>query len=578
MYYRILILSCICFAGLQGYGQVVTQCPQNIGFESGTLINWECSTGSISQTGNMAPNAVRPAFLTLVTSGPVPDQHTIIPSGDKDYYGEFSTNAPNGSGYVVKLGNDMPGRGAERISYTIDVPANVEEYSIIFNYAVVFESPSHEYDEQPRFTARVYDVASNTTTACGSFEFVASGGLPGFTTSKYPSRNPTGGGGGGAGGAPRGPVPVLYKEWSPVLVNLSAYLGKRIRLEFTTNDCSLGGHFGYAYIDFDENCSIPVTGNITCPGIKSITLKTLSGFFGYRWFNAETSELLGTADSVVLSPVPPVGTRIGIELIPYPGLGCQQILYTTIGGMYMNIIDPPPDCFSADLTDFSLKTGNSSDLTYTYWTDPLATTRLDNPKQVTISGTYYIRGRSSSGCVLVRPVRVEITQVPPIIQTRVLQAVHPATVDITTAFIRDEEINYSFWLNSTATIPMPDPTQVGRKGTYFIKSITSDSCISISPISVDIIIPDYVIPSVFTPNGDGVNDELTVLVNSNVAIKEFKIFNRWGDVVYTTADIRTYWTGFRDTSQVPVGVYYWVIDGILDSKKYLRSGYVTLIR
>lgn len=567
----------LCISAIAGYGQVVTQCPQNIGFENGTLANWECAIGNISQTGNMAPNAVRPAFLTLTASSPIPNQHTIIPRGGKDYYGEFSTDAPNGSDYVVMLGNDFNGRGAERISYTINVPGNVDNYSIIFNYAVVFESPAHSFDEQPKFTARVFDVANNTSTDCGSFEFVASGGLPGFITSPYAGRNPTGGGGGGGGGA-AGPVPVLYKKWSPVLVNLDAYIGRTIRLEFTTNDCSLGGHFGYAYIDFDENCSIPVTGNITCPGIQSITLKTLPGFFGYRWYNASTDELLGTGDSVIVSPVPPIGTRIGIELIPYPGLGCRQTLYTTIGGMYMNIIDPPPDCISVDLTDISLKTGNSSDLKYTYWRDSLATRSLEDPRNVNVTGTYYIKGRSSSGCFLVRPVRVIIIPVPPVVFTRVLQAVWPATVDITTAFERSEGVTYSYWLNSTATLPLVDPTRVGRKGTYFIKSVTEGDCVSVTPVNVDIIIPDYVIPNLFTPNGDGVNDQLTVLINSAVQVKHFKIFNRWGDVVYVTTDINNYWSGFRDTAEVPVGVYYWVIDGILEDKKYLRSGYVTLVR
>jgi gliding motility-associated-like protein len=574
MIYRILILSCFCLLAFAGYGQVVTECPKNIGFENGTLANWECSIGSISQTGNMAPNAVRPAFLTLVNSSPIASHHTLISRGSEtDYYGQFSTDAPNGSDYVVQLGNDFTGRGAERISYTINVPSNVDNYSIIFNYAVVFESPTHEYDEQPKFTARVFDVSSNTSTDCGSFEFVASGGLPGFKVSPNTSRNPTAGGGGAAG-----PAPVLYKEWSPVLVNLSAYLGKTIRLEFTTNDCSLGGHFGYAYIDFDENCSIPVTGNITCPGIQSITLKTLPGFFGYRWFNAETSGHLGTGDSVVVSPVPPIGTRIGIELIPYPGLGCRQTLYTTIGGMYMNIIDPPPNCISVDLTDFSLKRGNSSDLTYTYWMDPLATKPLNDPKHVYVSGTYYVKGRSSSGCFLIRPVRATISLVPPLIITRLLRAINPATVDITTAFNRHEDITYSFWMNPAATIPIPDPSRIGRRGTYHIRSITADGCISITPILVDIIIPDVVAPNTFTPNGDGVNDEFTVLLNSNVEVNYFRIYNRWGDVVYTTSNIDKYWTGFRDTSQVPAGVYYWIIDGILESRKYLRYGYITLIR
>ena len=574
MFYRILVISCLCLAAFPGYGQVVTECPVNIGFESGTLASWECAIGSISQTGSMAPNAVRPAFLTLITSGPQSEQHTIIPrSNNTDYYGQFSTNAPNGSEYVVRLGNECNQRGAERISYTINVPANVDEYSIIFNYAVVFESPPHEYDEQPKFTARVFDVATNSSTECGSFEFVASGGLPGFAVSPYASRRLCGGGGGN-----NAIIPVLYKGWSPVLVNLSAYLGKTIRLEFTTNDCSLGGHFGYAYIDFNENCSIPVTGNITCPGTQSITLKTLPGFFGYRWYKAETSELLGTGDSVVISPVPPIGTRIAIELMPYPGLGCLQTLYTTIGGMFMNIIDPPPDCFSVDLTDFSLKAGNSSDLSYTYWFDRLATIRLANPKRVTVSGTYYIRGRSSSGCTLIRPVRVNITPVPPLMQARISQAVYPATVDITTVFIQNERINYTFWHNSTATETIPNPTQIGRKGTYYIKSTTAEGCFSITPIAVNIIIPDYVIPNMFSPNGDGINDELTALISSSVQVKFFKIFNRWGDVVYTTSDISNYWTGFRETSQVPTGVYYWMIDGTQESKRYLRSGYVTLVR
>jgi len=572
MFARFLILICLCLAGITGYSQVVTECPQNIGFENGTLGNWECSVGEITGTGGMFANLARPAVVKLANSSPIPGQHTIIPrSSGNDYYGKFSLNSPNGSDFVVQLGNESNGRGAERISYTINVPADVESYSIIFNYAVVFENPPHEYDEQPRFTARVFDVADNSSTNCGSFEFVAQGGLPGFVTSPLQSRNPS-------GNATNGSSPVLYKDWTPVLVNLSDYRGRKIRLEFTTNDCSRGGHFGYAYIDFNENCSIPVTGNITCPEAEKITLKTLPGFFEYRWYNAATSELLGTADSVVLSPVPPVGTRIAIELVPYAGLGCTQTLYTTIGGMFMNVRDPATSCFSVDLTDIALRVGNSSDLTYSYWIDSLATRPLTDPKHIYATGTYYIKGRSSSGCTLILPMRAGINLVPPLILNRPLQATYPGTVDITRGYSINETITYSYWLNSSATIPIPDPARIGKKGVYYIQSVTSDGCISITPVAVDILIPDMVIPNTFTPNSDGVNDVLTVLLNSNVQVKHFKIFNRWGDVVYLTSDINNYWRGFKETSEVPVGVYYWVIEGILDSKRYTRSGYVALVR
>lgn len=569
MLYRYLLLCCLCISGFAGYGQVVTECPQNIGFERGNLSNWRTAIGSISQTRDSLLILPRPAVVTLQpTPNPVFYQHAIIERSDaRDPFGGFSLNSPNGSDYIVQLGNDGTGRGAEQISYTFNVPAGSTDYSVIFNYAVVFQNPGHDFDEQPKFTARVFDITANTSTSCGSFEFVAQGGIPGFVLSDVPAQNGT-----------REERNVLYKSWSPVFVNLSAYAGHTIRMEFTTNDCSRGGHFGYAYIDFNENCSIPISGNITCPGTQSLTIRTLPGFFEYRWYNADTRELLSTTDSVVLSPVPPIGTRLSVELVPYPGLGCSQTLYTTVGGMYMNILDPPPDCTVVDITDIALKVGNSSDLTYTYWLDAAATRPMRDPKHVYTSGTYYIKGRSTSGCELVRPVRVRLLLVPPLVLIQPLVATYPETADLTRAYYVDEEITYSYWKDAIATVPIPDPTRVGRKATYYIKSVTPEGCVSISHVPVEILIPDIVVPNTFTPNNDGKNDVFTILVNKEVIINTLKIFNRWGDVVYTTPDINNFWNGFKDTTEVPVGVYYWVLDGILNSKRFLRSGYITLLR
>lgn len=516
--------------------------------------------GEISGTGERFPDAVRPPRVTLNFSGPVLGQHSLFRRGSgRDSYGDFSLDAPNGSQYVVQLGNDLTGRGADRISYTINVPSNVESYSIIFNYAVVFQNPGHEADEQPKFTARVYDQLLDNSTDCGSFEFVSQGGLPGFKTSERDSR-------------------VLYKDWAPVLVNLSSYRGRTIRLEFTTYDCSRGGHFGYAYIDFNENCSIPVTGNITCPETNSITLKALPGFFAYRWFNAETNVDLGSSDSLLISPVPPVGTKIGIELVPFPGLGCTQTLYTLVKGMDMNLNDPVPRCISVDLTDISLKVGNSSDLTYTYWRNSQATIPLANPNRVEVSGIYYVKGMSSSGCIRIKPTRVTIIQVPRITFNRVLQANHPETIDLTKAYVPLPNLTYTYWMDSEAKVPLLYPDRIFKSGTYYIKSASNGGCVSITPAPVEIIVPEMAIPNIFTPNGDKVNDELTVLLNEEIKVINFKIFNRWGEVVFTTPDIENYWTGFKQSAQVPTGVYYWVFEGIRNSKPYSRTGYVTLVR
>ncbi len=560
MFKKLLILTLLMLGLQMAQAQIVTECPQNIGFESGTFANWDSFIGEISGTGERFPNAVRPPRVSLNFTGPIPGHHTLIRRSDRrDDYGNFSLNAPNGSEYVVQLGNDLTGRGVDRISYTISVPLNVESYSIIFSYAVVFQNPGHEEDEQPKFTARVFNPLSDRPTDCGSFEFVAQGGLPGFKVSNRDSR-------------------VLYKSWAPILVNLSSYRGQTIRLEFTANDCSRGGHFGYAYIDFNENCSIPVTGNITCPETSSITLKSLPGFFGYRWFDEATQTDLGTSDSLIISPVPPIGTKIGIEMVPYPGLGCTQTLYTVIQGMEMNILDPLPRCLAVDLTDIALKVGNSSDLSYTYWRNKQATVPLLYPNMVSESGVYYVKGISSSGCEMILATRVTIIEVPAINFIRTLTANYPETVDLTTAYTPLPELSYSYWMDRAATVPLRTPDRIYKGGTYFIKTISNGACTNISPARVEIQVPEIAIPNAFTPNGDQVNDELTVLINSEIQVREFKIFNRWGEVVYTTPDINNYWTGFKESTQVPTGVYYWVFEGIRNSKRYSRSGYITLIR
>lgn len=560
---ELFFLGCFILAAIAGNCQIVTECPQNIGFESGSLASWQCYTGEISGTGRNFPNVQRPATVSVYASAPLNGIHTLIKRGTgSDLYGNFSLDAPNGSDYVIQLGNNQYNRGAERISYLINVPSNTDEYSVVFSYAVVLENPDHELDEQPKFTARVIDVATDTFTECGSFEFTAPGsgsGIPGFENSAVNDS-------------------VLYKPWSPVMVNLSNYKGRTIRLEFTTNDCSRGRHFGYAYIDFNENCSIPVSGNIVCPETQQITLKVIPGLAEYRWFNADTYAPLGTGSDLTLSPAPPPGTRIGVELTPYEGLGCQQILYTTITSMYMNINDPPEKCTPIDVTATSVTVGNSSDLTYSYWKDESCSIPLANPSRVNVDGTYYIKGRSSTGCTMVLPVLVTITKLQPINVIQPAVITFPSSVDISKCYISQPGITYSFWANAQVTIPLSNPETIRRPGTYYIKGANAEGCFTTAQVTVDILMPDFFIPNTFTPNGDGVNDLFTVITSTAFTIKSFKIFNRWGEIVYQTSDITRYWDGLKENTNVPAGVYYWLLEGDESLKSFKKSGYVMVLR
>ncbi|MEJ7692463.1 gliding motility-associated C-terminal domain-containing protein [Daejeonella sp.] len=372
---------------------------------------------------------------------------------------------------------------------------------------------------------------------------------------------------------------VLFKPWSPVLLNLTEYLGRRIRLEFTTNDCTFTQHFGYVYLDVTENCSHPVTGNVICPGVAPITLKTLPGFNEYEWFDVETKKLLGMADSLVLPASTPVGRQIAVKLVPYPGLGCIQTLYTTIQGPKVNVNQPPPECVFVDITASSITAGNLPDLKYSYWMDAAVTIPLTNPKNITKSGSYYIKGQNSPGCFAIGEVKVIIVSPPPISITDPEPVNYPETIDITTSYIPEAGLKYSYWKDLKVTVPLPNPKAVNRNATFYIKVTNIAGCVTVAPVKAYIIYPGIVIPNAFTPNGDGVNDVLTVLIDNSIKIKAFKIINKWGDVVFTSTDIYNYWDGSWNGKALPVGVYYWFVDGVDTSQRKVRqSGSVAVLK
>ncbi|SDC60898.1 PKD domain-containing protein [Pedobacter soli] len=86
------------------------------------------------------------------------------------------------------------------------------------------------------------------------------------------------------------------------------------------------------------------------------------------------------------------------------------------------------------------------------------------------------------------------------------------------------------------------------------------------------------VPNAFSPNGDGINDELIIGITN---LKKYcvQIYNRLGNQVFFTDNIFENWNGTFKGNPLPVGVYYYVILGTNianNSVKY--SGSVTLIR
>lgn len=86
-------------------------------------------------------------------------------------------------------------------------------------------------------------------------------------------------------------------------------------------------------------------------------------------------------------------------------------------------------------------------------------------------------------------------------------------------------------------------------------------------------------PSAFTPNGDGLNDQIYPLTDCSFEDLEFQVFNRWGQVVYRTKSQIDKWDGRYKGADCATGVYLYLVKYRFPTKqKRIAYGTITLLR
>ncbi len=125
-------------------------------------------------------------------------------------------------------------------------------------------------------------------------------------------------------------------------------------------------------------------------------------------------------------------------------------------------------------------------------------------------------------------------------------------------------------------------------GVYTITLTSTDSiCNVILVVKKEVFVSiefdeTKLMPNVFTPNGDGTNDLLKIIspeMLNTVSSFNIIIFNRWGDVVFSSDDYRFTWDGLFENKEVSDGVYLWLVSTFDDCRKNKEyKGVVHVIR
>lgn len=87
------------------------------------------------------------------------------------------------------------------------------------------------------------------------------------------------------------------------------------------------------------------------------------------------------------------------------------------------------------------------------------------------------------------------------------------------------------------------------------------------------------VPNTFTPNGDGVNDVLYVRGIGLSKLEYFRVFDRWGNVVFQSEDMTQGWDGNWNGRPADINTYVYILRGVCTSGATVDlSGNVTLVR
>ena len=115
---------------------------------------------------------------------------------------------------------------------------------------------------------------------------------------------------------------------------------------------------------------------------------------------------------------------------------------------------------------------------------------------------------------------------------------------------------------------------------FVVTAVTPEGCEATDTVNIKVFKGSAVyVPTGFTPNGDGRNDFLRGLYIGIRKVHFFKIYNRWGQLIFSTSSLIEGWDGMIKGVSQPTGSFVWMLKAEdLAGKIYEMKGVSTLIR
>lgn len=218
------------------------------------------------------------------------------------------------------------------------------------------------------------------------------------------------------------------------------------------------------------------------------------------------------------------------------------------------------------------------------WTPATGLSATDIPDPIAyplVTTNYRVAVFDNKGCPKPTLDTVRVTVIPPV----------PAFAGNDTAIVLGQPLQLNarggtgyqwtptnFLNNSNIRNPIATLT---NDFTYSVRVNTPEGCFAFDTINVKVFFtdPDIFVPTAFTPNNDRKNDLLKPIPVGVASMDYFKVYNRYGQLVFSTAVIGQGWDGKINGKEQGTGTYAWYVQGTdYLGRRIFKKGTSTLIR
>ncbi len=202
-----------------------------------------------------------------------------------------------------------------------------------------------------------------------------------------------------------------------------------------------------------------------------------------------------------------------------------------------------------------------------------------------LAGEYVVYVKDATDCIVNDSVMVRSTSefTVELTETPIIAPFEPTTLSV---LATSNVINTYLWQPSEtlSCSDCPSPVATPLNTTIYTLTATNGAgCMTTAEVTLTVFDnaeARLLLPPAFSPNGDGVNDDLKVLYTGELSQFKVVIYNRWGKQVYYSESERESWDGTLPNGQAAdIGVYFYYIEGIFKgSETQKKQGTITLIR